>query len=172
MRNPSSMQCAFSRFGVPLMLLVSIFCATSALATTEVPVNTDGKVVNEELTKTNQNGHDEEAKFKGFFHPKPIFKKTIPIFKPEPKIIPIPVYKPVPKIIPIVKPIPVFKPHPKPIIVKKPIPAVETESFLKPKPFFKKPIIHKIPLHPKFEKPHIPHFPIHKPIHKPFIPTP
>ena len=45
-------------------------------------MSTDGKVLNEELAKPNLQGHDEEAKFKGFI-PKPI-----PIVKPIPKPFP------------------------------------------------------------------------------------
>ncbi|KAL9298376.1 hypothetical protein ACSQ67_024272 [Phaseolus vulgaris] len=120
---------------------------------------------------------NEEAKFKGFFP-----TKKIPIVKPIPKIIPVvkpvpvKVYKPVPKLVPIVKPIPILKPIPKPIpfvkeipkpfTVKKPIPTVESEEFLKPNNFFKKPIP-KLPLDPKFKKPLLPPLPILKP-----IPTP
>lgn len=111
---------------------------------------------------------NEEEKFKGLF-PKPI-PKSIPIVKPilKPipvvKPIPIPVYKSIPKSVPIVKPVPKLIPVVKPIT--KPIPTFEPESFLKPKPFFEKPVP-KLPLEPKFKKPRIPHFPVQKPISTP-----
>ncbi|KAK7314228.1 hypothetical protein VNO77_39441 [Canavalia gladiata] len=169
MRKSSTLQCALLRFGVPLMLIV-IFCATSSAQVSGNEMNTQ----TEELTKTNINGHDEDAKFK-FFHPKPVvYKKPIPIYKPVPKVIPI--VKPIPKVIPVVKPvpIPVYKPIPKPVpIVKpipKPIPVVKPVPIPVykpiPKPFhpkFEKPHHPHFLIHPKFEKPHHPHFPIHKP---------
>ncbi|KAK7314226.1 hypothetical protein VNO77_39439 [Canavalia gladiata] len=80
MRKSSTLQCALLRFGVPLMLIV-IFCVTSSAEVSGNEMNTQ----TEELTKTNLNEHDEDAKFK-FFHPKPIFKKRIPIIKHEPKV--------------------------------------------------------------------------------------
>ncbi|KAL5177698.1 hypothetical protein HKD37_08G023411 [Glycine soja] len=224
MRKAFTLQRALLRFSVALLLVASFTCATSVMAITEVSgneVNTDGKLVNEELAKTSQQGYDKEAKFKGFFSkpiPKPIsvvkpipiplyksIPKSIPIVKPIPKSIPneeekfkglfpkpIPIVKPIPKSIPIVKPIlkpiPVVKPIPIPVyksipksvpIVKpvpklipvvkpitKPIPTFEPESFLKPKPFFEKPVP-KLPLEPKFKKPRIPHFPVQKPISTP-----
>ncbi|KAK7343150.1 hypothetical protein VNO80_26113 [Phaseolus coccineus] len=170
-----TLQCALLFF-----FLATFSCAPSVLATTQITgneVNTDGKVSNEEFAKASIEGHDEEAKFKGFFP-----TKQIPVVKPIPKIIPVvkpvpvKVYKPVPKLVPIVKPIPILKPIPKPIpfvkpipkpfIVKKPIPTVESEEFLKPNNFFKKPIP-KLPLDPKLKKPFLPPLPILKP-----IPTP
>ncbi|KAG4947410.1 proline-rich protein 4-like [Glycine soja] len=118
---------------------------------------------------------NEEEKFKGLPKPIPVIKpipKLIPVVKP----IPVPIYKPTPKLIPIIKPIPIVKPVPKPIpivkpvpkpfTVQKPIPAIDPESFLKPKPFFEKPIP-KLPLDPKFKKPLLPPFPIQKPISSP-----
>ncbi|XP_061371868.1 proline-rich extensin-like protein EPR1 [Gastrolobium bilobum] len=171
MRKPSTLQRALVRFWVLLFLVASFYYVTSAIVTTEVNSG------NEE----NKEGHDEEAKFKGIFHPKPIFKKPIPIVKPIPK--PVPIVKPILKPIPVVKPIPipVYKPIPKPIPVikpvtkpfivekpipipesKKPIPAVEAEEFLKPKPLFKKPIP-KLPFHPELKKPFLPPLPIPTP---------
>lgn len=47
-------------------------------------MNTDGKLVNEELAKTSQQRYDKEAKFKGFFQ-----KTPVPVVKPIPKPIPI-----------------------------------------------------------------------------------
>ncbi|KAK7343134.1 hypothetical protein VNO80_26097 [Phaseolus coccineus] len=193
-----TLQCALLFF-----FLATFSCAPSVLATTQITGNeVNGKVSNEEFAKASIEGHDEEAKFKGFF-PKPMpIAKQIPVVKPIPKIIPVvkpvpvKVYKPVPKLVPIVKPIPILKPIPKPIpilkpipkpvpilkpipkpipfvkeipkpfIVKKPIPSVESEEFLKPNNFFKKPIP-KLPLDPKFKKPLLPPLPILKP-----IPTP
>ncbi|KAG4950262.1 hypothetical protein JHK82_043614 [Glycine max] len=258
MKKASAMHCALLRFWVPLLLLASFSFAPSVLAKAEISgneVNTHGKVVSEELTKSSLKEQNEEEKFKGFF-PKPIpiikpiskpipiikpipksipivkpipipvykpiskpipivkpipkpflivkpipndeekfkgvFPKPIPIVKPIPKPIPIvkpipiPIYKPIPKSVPIVKPIPIIKPIlkpnpivkpipklipivkpiPNPLRVKKSIPAFGSEEFLKPKPFFEKPIP-KLPLDPKFKKPLLPPLPIHKP-----IPTP
>ncbi|XP_061370870.1 proline-rich protein 4-like [Gastrolobium bilobum] len=162
MRKSSTLKCALVRFVVPL-LLIAIFCyAPSAIATTEVSgneVNTDGKLVNEQLTKTSLGGHNEEEKFKGFFFPKPI-----PIVKPFPK--------------PIPKPSPIVKHIPKPFVVKKPIPDVEPELIFKLPPFTKKPLpkwlppFRKKPLpkkpFPKVKKSkfpkHSPPPPMHKPI--------
>ncbi|XP_061370597.1 uncharacterized protein LOC133313264 [Gastrolobium bilobum] len=120
-------------FFAPLLLIASFCYAPSAIATTEVSgneVNTDGKLVNEQLTKTSLGGHNEEEKFKGFFFPKPI-----PIVKPFPK--------------PIPKPTPIVKPIPKPFAVKKPILDVEPELIFKIKPIRIKPFPKPLPPLPK-----------------------
>ena len=73
---------------------------------------------------------------------------------------------------PIDKPILFVKPFPKPFpIPKRPffppdMPVVEPGSFLKSKPFFKKPTP-KLPLHLEYKKPFLLPLPIHKPIPSP-----
>ncbi|TKY68102.1 aggrecan protein [Spatholobus suberectus] len=159
--------------GCQLQLCYSVM-ATTGVSGNEV--NTDGKIINEELAKSSLQEHDEEAKFKG------LFPKPIPIVKPIPKQFPylslfqnqfqllslslfqrkikglfrkpIPIVKPIPKPTPIVKPIPELIPvvKPIPIPVYKPI----------PKPV---PIVKPIPIVKPVPKP----IPIVKPIPKPFI---
>ncbi|OIV98963.1 hypothetical protein TanjilG_29366 [Lupinus angustifolius] len=148
MGKVSMQQCTLVHFFVPLLLVVSFCYASSALATTQVSgneVNTDVKLINEEVAKTNPEVHNEEAKFKGFFHHKPIFKK--PFFKK-----PIPTYKPIPKPYPIIKPIPVpvYKPIPKPIPVVKPIPIPVYKPIPKPVPIYKPIPVFKKPFHKSF----------------------
>ncbi|KAK2407364.1 hypothetical protein QL285_042992 [Trifolium repens] len=76
-----------------LLLLVTFFFATSVVARNDPSgseVNKEGKLVNEEVTKPSQEGHNEEEKFKalyhlkhkfkGYFHPKPIYK-PVPYYK-------------------------------------------------------------------------------------------
>ncbi|KAF1897197.1 hypothetical protein Lal_00034900 [Lupinus albus] len=78
-------------FCVSLYLVVTFCYTTSALPTIQDLGSDAGKVVKEENAKTNLKVEDdEEAKSKGYFDEKPVFKWP---FKPIPK----PVYKPFPK---------------------------------------------------------------------------
>ncbi|OIW07851.1 hypothetical protein TanjilG_19952 [Lupinus angustifolius] len=104
MGNVSTQKFTLVRFCVPLLLVVTFCYATSALATTQAlgsEVNVAGKLVKEELAKTNLKVQDDEkAKSKGFFDQKPIFKwPFIKPIHPQPVIKrnPFPVHKPAPK---------------------------------------------------------------------------
>ncbi|KAE9592729.1 hypothetical protein Lal_00029441 [Lupinus albus] len=121
MTKVSTLQYSLLHFWVSFLLVVSFFYANSAAAT-EISGN-------EEFAKTSLEVHDEEAKFKGFVHIKPLvkkpfFKKPIPNVKPIPKPYPL-VKKPIPVLLnkPISKLIPIVKPIPKSFGVKKPIPS-------------------------------------------------
>ncbi|XP_058745653.1 repetitive proline-rich cell wall protein 1-like [Vicia villosa] len=138
-------------FFFPLLLLVTLFYASSVLARNDPSgneVNTEGKLANEGVTKPILEGPNEDEKFKGYFYLK---HKLKGYFHKKPIY-----YKPIPKYIPT------YKPFHKPIIGEKPIPsAVEPEAFLKHKHyFFKKPVY--VPIYKPVPKV----IPIYKPIPK------
>ncbi|XP_058745655.1 repetitive proline-rich cell wall protein 1-like [Vicia villosa] len=145
-------------FCVPLLLLVTLFYATSVVARNDPSgneVNTEVKHANEEVTKPSLKGPNEDEKFKGLFHLK---HKLKGYFHKKPIY-----YKPIPKYIPT------YKPFHKPIIGEKPIPSVvEPEAFLKHKHyFFKKPIVPIVkPVYVPIYKPVPKVIPIYKPIPK------
>ncbi|KEH15648.1 hypothetical protein MTR_0695s0010 [Medicago truncatula] len=49
------------------IILVQVELNSDLLNKSRNQVNTDGKLANEEATKTNLEGHNEEEKFKGLF---------------------------------------------------------------------------------------------------------